>query len=281
MGRPRTWTDEQLRAAVAVSKSYAEVMRRIGIRPQGSCFYDVKGRISELQLDTHHFMRRSSASYPWAESAIRAAVASASTRVDVLSKLAVSSSSANLNRLARHMAELGIGITGTNATRTKKRRWTDDQLRATVASSVSMRSVIASLGLVPAGGNYSAVQRRVQVLGLDTSHFTGAAWRRGKTFTKAHRLPLELVLVAGRWTGSQKLKQRLIREGLLPQECQLCGWAQKSLDGRIPVELDHINGDNSDNRLENLRILCPNCHSLQPTHRGSNQKRRRARVSER
>jgi 5-methylcytosine-specific restriction endonuclease McrA len=47
-------------------------------------------------------------------------------------------------------------------------------------------------------------------------------------------------------------------------------------DGRIPVELDHVNGDKSDNRIENLRILCPSCHSLQPTHRGLNQKQRRS-----
>lgn len=56
--------------------------------------------------------------------------------------------------------------------------------------------------------------------------------------------------------------------------CELCDWAEMAEDGRIPVELDHINGDRYDNRIKNLRILCPNCHSLQSTHRGKNQKRR-------
>ncbi len=55
-------------------------------------------------------------------------------------------------------------------------------------------------------------------------------------------------------------------------ECEECGWAKRSEDGRIPLELDHINGDSHDNRLENLRILCPNCRSLEPTHRGMNIK---------
>ncbi|QQS22454.1 HNH endonuclease [Candidatus Saccharibacteria bacterium] len=63
-------------------------------------------------------------------------------------------------------------------------------------------------------------------------------------------------------------------------KCEICGWEERSIDGRIPVELDHINGIHSDNRLENLRILCPNCHSLQPTHRGRNKKRRYAQMLE-
>lgn len=77
---------------------------------------------------------------------------------------------------------------------------------------------------------------------------------------------------------SYKLKKRLFEEGVKEAECELCGWAEVSSDGRVPVELDHINGVHSDNRLENLRILCPNCHSLQPTHRGKNKRVHLARV---
>lgn len=72
---------------------------------------------------------------------------------------------------------------------------------------------------------------------------------------------------------SFKLKSRLFSEKLKIPCCEECGWAKKSEDGRIPLELDHINGNRRDNRLENLRILCPNCHSLKPTHRGLNKKK--------
>ncbi len=92
---------------------------------------------------------------------------------------------------------------------------------------------------------------------------------------------MEKLLVKGGTFQSFKLKKRLFREGLKEEKCELCGWAEKSEDGRIPVELDHINGDRYDNRLQNLRILCPNCHSLQPTHRGKNQRRRGGEIGRR
>ena len=85
---------------------------------------------------------------------------------------------------------------------------------------------------------------------------------------------LNKILIQNSTFQSYKLKNRLFREGLKENKCEICGWAEKSEDGRIPLELDHVNGDHSDNRLENLRILCPNCHSLQKTHRGKNIKAR-------
>ncbi len=72
---------------------------------------------------------------------------------------------------------------------------------------------------------------------------------------------------------SFKLKKRLFEEKIKMPVCEMCGWAKISLDGRIPVKLDHVNGNRNDNRIENLRILCPNCHSLQLTHRGKNKKK--------
>lgn len=103
---------------------------------------------------------------------------------------------------------------------------------------------------------------------------TGRGWNRGLLFIPKPAVPLKEILRRGSEYQSYKLKKRLFASKIKLPRCELCGWARKSLDGRIPLELDHINGDRKDNRLVNLRILCPNCHSLQPTHRGLNQKRR-------
>lgn len=161
----------------------------------------------------------------------------------------------------------------------KRRTWTDQELEEAVRQSSSVRAVLIALRLIPAGGNYAQVNRRIAELGLDRAHFTGKGWNTGWKFDpRRPRQTLEEILVENSNFQSHKLKNILFSKGIKEPLCELCGWAEKSNDGRIPVELDHINGVHSDNRLENLRILCPNCHSLQPTHRGRNKKKAHARV---
>lgn len=159
----------------------------------------------------------------------------------------------------------------------RKRSWTTENLIEAVKHSKSIRQVLNKLGLVQAGGNYDHVKKYIKTNNLNTSHFKGSAWNKG---LKGRYLPFILtqdILKHGSTFQSFKLKQRLFIEKIKEPKCEECGWAKKSEDGRIPVELDHINGDKTDNRLENLRILCPNCHSLKPTHRGKNK--RKARVA--
>lgn len=154
----------------------------------------------------------------------------------------------------------------------KRRSWTDEQLLNAVRESRSYRNVLILLELVPAGGNYEQIKRRITELEISTEHFTGMGWNVGLQFVPNPAKPLKQLLVKDSRTQSFVLKKRLFLEGLKTPKCELCGWAEVSIDGRTPVELDHINGDHYDNRIENLRILCPNCHSLQPTHRGRKKK---------
>ena len=153
----------------------------------------------------------------------------------------------------------------------RKKSWTDKQLMEAVKKSYSIRNVLKLLGLVEAGGNYEQVKRYIKEYNLDSSHFTGQIWNKGMTGIGKPIYSLNQILTKDSTYQSYMLKNRLFKSNLKKPQCELCSWAQKSLDGRLPLELDHINGDRHDNRLENLRILCPNCHSLQSTHRGKNR----------
>lgn len=152
----------------------------------------------------------------------------------------------------------------------KPRKWTEQQLKETAKKSTSVRQVLHLLGLKEAGGNYFQIKKYLSFYKVDTSHFRGQNWNKGLRGIGKPRIALEKILVRNSTFQSFKLKKRLFAAGIKKPKCEECGWAQKNLDGYLPLELDHINGDHMDNRLENLRILCPNCHSLKPNHRGRN-----------
>jgi len=154
----------------------------------------------------------------------------------------------------------------------RARKYSEDDFVFAVQNSQSWAGVLKKIGLKPAGGNYQLAKRRAESLSLNTSHFTGKGHLKGKTHDWAPKQPLDEILVKNStYTNSDRLRQRLIKEGILDGKCDECGLSEWR-GCRLSVELDHKNGDRRDNRIENLQILCPNCHSLTPTWRGRHKK---------
>lgn len=153
----------------------------------------------------------------------------------------------------------------------KPKTYTDEDFIKAVKESGSLRQVLQKLNLKEAGGNYQCAKDRIKNLNLDTSHFHGMAWNKGKKLPP--KLSIDNYLVEGKLVQSHKLKIRLIAEGIKEHKCEICGiteWNGKS----APIELDHIDGNRYNNTINNLRILCPNCHAQTETYRGKNKRSR-------
>jgi len=149
----------------------------------------------------------------------------------------------------------------------KFRKYTKEQFIDAVLTSNSIREVLTKLNVAPHGGNYAVAKKYIKELALNISHMNP----RKTGVLSGYKRPISDYLENKFSIHSHRLKLRLLREGLMSAICAMCGLSQW-LDGPIPLELDHIDGNNKNNNLNNLRLLCPNCHAKTPTYRGRNIK---------
>src|SRR3954454_23643658 len=149
----------------------------------------------------------------------------------------------------------------------------EDEVRAAVAESRSYAGVLRRLGLRAAGGNHRTVRKYVEdVWGIPVDHFDRRREQAGAGPGRA--IPLAEVLVEGSTYHRGHLKRRLLAERLKRPECEMCGQGELWRGRRMSLVLDHINGVHANNRLENLRILCPNCNATLDTHCGRHKTRK-------
>ncbi|WP_426499339.1 HNH endonuclease signature motif containing protein [Streptomyces sp. D54] len=141
-----------------------------------------------------------------------------------------------------------------------------DALGEAVAAARSVAELLRRLGRRDNGHQRNLLRRWIAEEGLSTSHFLGQAHQRGRPGPTPTKRPEEtLVKNTGGLRTKTTLLRRALREIGIPEQCDECGTEPVWHGSPITLEIDHINGDRSDDRAENLRLLCPNCHAITTT----------------
>jgi hypothetical protein len=285
----RSYTEEQFRTAVADPgvRTLADLCRALGIVPRGANYETVRQFGRSLDIDVDHELSKRLLAIAaghgrrtYTDEELREALDDPD--VDgypaLCRRLGLQPHPLTHRRLDARARALGLAIPSgwsrPGPRPTLSHVYAETEARDAVASSLSQAAAIRRLGQQPSKSSYARLRRSIEAYDLDTSHFRadGGAGR-------LRRRPLEEILVPDRLVHGSTLRRRLVEEGVKPHACEECRSSEWH-GTPIPLELDHVDGDRTNNRLENLRLLCPNCHALTPTYRGRNIGRAAARPAD-
>ena len=156
-------------------------------------------------------------------------------------------------------------------------KYTKEWLEELCADSFSYAEVLKKAGRKQGGGAQATLKKKIEEFGIDVSHFRRQAWNKGLTketcssVKSKEKYTIEEIFIKNSPVTQKVMRGYGERHNLLDYKCQNCGCDGNWQGGLISLEIDHIDGDNSNNELSNLRYLCPNCHALTETYRGKNK----------
>ncbi|MGW3122086.1 HNH endonuclease signature motif containing protein [Streptomyces sp. NPDC001107] len=184
---------------------------------------------------------------------------------EALGRLGVDPGSSTRRYVLGRMKKLGVD---TSHFEREGVKWTREILQVAVSASTNMCEVLRHLGLEVVGGHHTHISRRIKAYDIDTSHFQ-VPTRRGKAWRPRtpEGLLVEQPVGQARRIPSDRLKWAMTALGMR-ERCARCGTEAVWRGHPLPLEVDHIDGNWRDNRIENLRFLCPNCHSTTDSYRG-------------
>ena len=273
-------TIDELIGAVNKSNSFTEVTSNLNLDPKnGNIKKNIERLIKRKNINVDHFdsvkrLKNAKLKYNDKELLI-SLVLKSKTFKNVLMELDLLPIESNYNTLKKYLKLYDINydhISYNNKRNKARSDYSIENLSNIIITSNSISEVLKKLGLSTGNGNYKTVREYIKTYNIDITHFNPKN-RQYNYLSNFNKQPLDIILVENlTYNNTCNLKERLYKEGLKQRKCELCGQDENWHGNHMSLILDHKNGINNDNRIENLRIVCPNCNATLPTHcRGANR----------
>lgn len=278
------YTRALLTEVAAASKSVNEMMRRLGVPMAGGTHSYLSRRLRHYGIDTAHFIdlsRPKQARRTYTREVLAEAAMHSQSVGDILRYLGVAPYNSAYSYLTGRLAHFGIDTshfaTATATGRSPVRKFGNliprEALEPAVAASLSITGVIRLLDLNYGGASRKLTMRSIEAHSLDTTHFTGQGHLKNLP-SPTRRTAAEILVEYPH--GSTRVSNTRLRRALdeigVDYRCADCGVGRIWNGKPLVLEIDHIDGNWLDSRAENLRYLCPCCHSQTPTYRGRNRR---------
>lgn len=266
--RPTRYTPEALTAAVAASTNMREVLDHLNVPRTGGSHAHIARRIKTLGIDASHFTARRPEPPPLAEFAkeeLASAFAESRSMADLARRLDLPVTSRTRTHLTRQLAAHHLDASQLGHRRLALNR---EALRQAAEHCTSLIGVIRAMELQETNSNLRRTRRALDVYEIDTSHFARTAWRTPDSRPSRLTTPSTILRQRPPGTarvGGERLRRALLATGVVDR-CRECGIDGQWRGKPLTLEVDHINGDWRDNRPDNLRLLCPNCHATTTTY---------------
>jgi hypothetical protein len=193
----------------------------------------------------------------------------------LLTTLGLSPRGGNYEIIKRRLKRLGVEKFCQNRNNTAmhcRKEMTWEKIAEEAKTCYSFAELLSRFGYSRYGGTMVyKVKALIKKHNIDISHFTGQLWSKGKTLPKKD-VNYYLTKDSERAITTNSLRQKLLAQGIKDHRCEKCNgtdWQSQ----KMPLELHHIDGDRHNNTLDNIQLLCPNCHALTDNYRGKNKSR--------
>ncbi|MDH6135218.1 putative RNA-binding Zn-ribbon protein involved in translation (DUF1610 family) [Kitasatospora sp. MAA4] len=273
------YTRKVLTDLAAESQSINDMMRKLGVPMAGGTHSYLSRRLKFYGIDTSHFNggRPDYGRRRYTREMLAEAAANSCSISSMLLYLGVRPYDSAYSYMKQRLTQFGIDTSHFSFGKTATDRFASgvipkDELQAAVAEQFSLAGVIRSLDLAESGSARRLVKKSIALHGLSTSHFSGQGHAKGKSprnRKSAADILIELPI------GSKRVKNVQLRRAMqsrgVPYLCASCGVGNLWHGCELVLEIDHVNGNWLDNQPDNLRFLCPNCHSVTLTYCGRNK----------